>query len=204
MNVICSDMEGVFTPEIWIKVAEKTGIDELRITTRDEPDYDKLMRYRIDILDKKGLKLKDIQDVISEMEPLQGAKEFLDWMRRKAPVIIVSDTFEQFAAPLMEKLGLPTLFCNTLEVEDGKIVGYKLRQPDQKRHVVEALQQLHYGVIAMGDSYNDVSMIKKAENGAFFKPPERVIEEFPEFPVAQDYEKMKDIVRYFLGSGYHL
>ena len=200
MNVICSDMEGVFTPEIWIKVAEKTGIDELRITTRDEPDYDKLMRYRIDILDKKGLKLKDIQDVISEMEPLQGAKEFLDWMRRKAPVIIVSDTFEQFAAPLMEKLGLPTLFCNTLEVEDGKIVGYKLRQPDQKRHVVEALQQLHYGVIAMGDSYNDVSMIKKAENGAFFKPPERVIEEFPEFPVAQDYEKMKDIVRGFLGS----
>ncbi|MDX9786840.1 MAG: bifunctional phosphoserine phosphatase/homoserine phosphotransferase ThrH [Desulfobacterales bacterium] len=192
MQIVCSDLEGVFVPEIWINVAEKTGIQELRLTTRDISDYDVLMQRRIEILAQNGLKLKDIQQVISGMDPLPGAKALLDWLRSRMPVIIVSDTFTQFASPLMEKLGWPTLFCNTLTIDDdGAIVGYQLRQPDGKRKVVEALRQLNYRIIAMGDSYNDISMLQKADAGILFCPPENVIKEYPELPVTRNYDELK-------------
>ncbi|KPA09917.1 Phosphoserine phosphatase/homoserine phosphotransferase bifunctional protein [Candidatus Magnetomorum sp. HK-1] len=195
MNIVCCDLEGVFVPEIWINVSEKTGIKELRLTTRDISDYDVLMKKRLDIMDQNGLKLKDIQQVISQMSPLPGAEQFLNQLRQKTQVIIVSDTFDQFAGPLMEKLGRPTLFCNTLIVDANDcITGYSLRQNDGKRHVVEALKSLNFKIYAMGDSYNDISMLKTADAGFLFRPPENVINEFPEFPVCREYAEIENIL----------
>ena len=195
MNFLCSDLEGVFIPEVWINVAEKTGIPELRRTTRDEPDYGKLMRYRMNILLEHGLKLKDIQEVIATIRPLEGALEMLDWINRKMPMVVVSDTFTQFADPLIAQLGRPTLFCNELVIDtEGFISNFRLRQPDQKRKVVQALQSLQYTVIAMGDSYNDTSMLTQADYGILFRPPENVIRDFPNFPVAADYSGLREII----------
>jgi phosphoserine/homoserine phosphotransferase len=195
MNFLCSDLEGVFIPEVWINVAEKTGIPELRRTTRDEPDYGKLMRFRMALLREKGLKLKDIQDVIATIRPLEGAVEMLDWIRQRVPMVIVSDTFTQFADPLIAQLNRPTLFCNELIIDgEGFIADFALRQHDQKRKVVQALQSLNYKVIAMGDSYNDTSMLIQAEYGILFRPPENVIKDFPNFPVAMDYDALKGIL----------
>lgn len=195
MHIICSDLEGVFVPEIWINVAEKTGIEELRLTTRDEPDYDVLMRKRLEILAREGLKLRDITDVIETMEPLEGAGEFLDWLRSRLQLIVVSDTYAEFAGPLMKKLGWPTLFCHNLEIsEDGAVVGYNLRQKDSKRRAAEALQGLNYRVVAMGDSYNDISMLQAADTGILFRPPQNVVDEFPQFPVTRTYEELKKAV----------
>ncbi len=195
MHVICSDLEGVFVPEIWINVAKKTGIEELKLTTRDISDYDVLMKKRLSILDENKLKLKDITDVIATMAPLDGAKEFLDWLRSETQVIIVSDTYVEFAKPLMEKLGWPTLLCNSLSIgENGAITDYNLRQKDGKRKVAEAFKGLYYKVLAMGDSYNDINMLKVADKGILFRPPKNVIEEFPEFPVTMDYGELKQIL----------
>ncbi len=192
MHILCSDLEGVFVPEIWINVAEKTGIDELRLTTRDISDYDVLMKKRIDILKQNGLKLQDIQSVISKIDPLEGAVAFLDEIRSRHQIIIVSDTFLEFAGPLMEKLKRPTLFCNQLVVAaDGTVEGYRLRQPDGKRQTTKALQGLNYRVIAFGDSYNDINMLKTANAAFLFRPPRNVIDEFPEFPVALTYDDAK-------------
>jgi len=198
MKVILCDMEGVFTPEIWINVAKKTGISELKLTTRDEPDYDKLMKRRIEILNENSLTLMDIQDVITSMDLLPGAKEFIDWLKERAPVIIVSDTFTQFATPLIAKLGYPNLFCNELVIKEGKIVDFKMRQDNGKQKVAEALKGLGYDVIALGDSYNDTNMLKVAGNGILFKPPHNVIEEFPQFPVTTNYNEVKDLIVKFL------
>jgi len=195
MHIICSDLEGVFVPEVWINVAEKTGIPELRRTTRDEPDYDKLMHYRMKILDEHGLKLHHIQEVIAQIKPLPGAVELIDWIKEQTQLIVVSDTFIQFADPLMKQLGRPTLFCHSLIMDDtNRIIGYKLRQPDPKRKTVEALQSLMYKVIAMGDSYNDISMLKQADQGILFRPPANVIADYPQFPVVEDYQHLKGII----------
>ncbi|OQX04488.1 MAG: phosphoserine phosphatase [Desulfobacteraceae bacterium IS3] len=195
MYIVCCDLEGVFVPEIWINVAEKTGIQELRLTTRDVPDYDVLMKRRLAILKEHKLKIKDITDVIATMNPLAGAVEFLDWLRAQVPVIIVSDTFTQFAGPLMKKLGKPALFCNTLIIgEDGSVNDYKLRQKDGKRKSVLALRTLDYKIIAAGDSYNDITMLKEADKGILFCPPDNVKKEFPEFPVTYNYAELKAIM----------
>jgi len=191
MHILCSDLEGVFVPEIWINVAEKIGIPELRLTTRDISDYDVLMKKRLAILDAHSLKLQDIQDVIAGLDPLDGAADVLAEIRSKHQIIIVSDTFVEFAGPLMKKLNHPTLFCNSLEVApDGAVTGYRLRQKDGKRKTVEALHSLDYRVVAFGDSYNDVSMIKAADAGFFFRPPENIITEYPHFPVTQTYPEV--------------
>ncbi len=188
----CLDLEGVLIPEIWIAVAEKTGIKKLRLTTRDIPDYDELMRGRLKILDEHNLKLTDIQEVIGTLSPLEGAKEFLDWLKSEFQVIILSDTFYQFAGPLMEKLEHPTLFCNELIVNnDGCITNYRLRQPDGKTKAVTALKGLNFQVIAAGDSYNDTGMLKVADAGILFRPPDNVVEEFPQFPVTRTYGEFK-------------
>ena len=188
----CLDLEGVLIPEIWIAVAEKTGIKKLRLTTRDIPDYDELMRGRLKILDEHNLKLADIQEVIGTLSPLEGAKEFLDWLKSEFQVIILSDTFYQFAGPLMEKLEHPTLFCNELIVNnDGCITNYRLRQPDGKTKAVTALKGLIFQVIAAGDSYNDTGMLKVADAGILFRPPDNVVEEFPQFPVTRTYGEFK-------------
>ena len=201
MHVICSDLEGVFVPEIWINVAERTGIDALRLTTRDISDYDVLMKRRLSILDANGLKLKDITDVIATMEPLPGALAFLDWLRARTQVIIVSDTFVEFARPLMEKLGWPTLLCHSLTIDDsGAIAGYNLRQTDGKRKVVQAFKRLDYQVLAMGDSYNDVNMLKEAHQGILFCPPQNVIDEYPQFPVTTTYDDLMEIFGKVLGD----
>ena len=195
MNFLCTDLEGVFVPEVWINVADKTGIPELRRTTRDEPDYGKLMRFRMEILREKGLKLKDIQDVIATIRPLDGALELLQWIKERPPMVIVSDTFTQFADPLMAQLNRPTLFCNELIIDgEGFIADFQLRQHDQKRKVVQALQNLNYIVIAMGDSYNDTSMLSQAEYGILFRPPENVVRDFPQFPVAMDYDGLRNLI----------
>ncbi len=195
MHIVCSDLEGVFVPEIWINVAKKTGIEELKLTTRDISDYDVLMKRRLDILRENSLKLKDIQDVIDQMDPLPGAVEFLNWLRSQTQVIIVSDTYVQFAGPLMKKLGYPTLFCHTLEVsENNSVIGYKLRQKEGKKKTVQALRSLKYHIIAMGDSYNDIDMLKEADMGILFCPPQNVIDEFPELPVTTDYQQVKQIL----------
>ena len=191
MYIVCADMEGIFTPEIWINVAERTGIYELRLTTRDISDYDVLMKKRLAILDKHGLKLQDIQAVIAKMAPLEGALDFLNWLRSQLQVIIVSDTYVEFASPLLEKLGWPTLFCNTLSVAaDGKISNYVLRQKDGKKMVASALQNLNYKVIAIGDSYNDITMLQVAEKAILFRPPDNVEAEFPQFPVTTTYAEI--------------
>lgn len=192
MDIVCSDLEGIFTPEIWINFAEITGIEELRLTTRDISDYDVLMKRRLAILDENNLKLDDIQTVIAKLEPLEGALEFLDWLRSVIQVIIVSDTYVEFAGPLMEKLGRPTLFCNTLTVAaDGSIGGYNLRQPDGKKKVALALKTLNYRVIAIGDSYNDINMLKAADHAILYRPPGNVRKEYTEFPAAFNYDELK-------------
>lgn len=195
MYIICADMEGIFTPEIWINVAEKTGIKELRLTTRDISDYDVLMKRRLAILDEHHLKLKDITNVILSMEPLEGALDFLNWLRSKLQVIIVSDTFVEFAGPLLEKLGRPTLFCHCLAVNSkGMIVDYKLRQPDAKRQTAVSLKQLKYSVIGIGDSYNDINMLKESDAPILFRPPQNVKNEYSRFPDAYDYNDLKKMI----------
>lgn len=198
MYIVCSDLEGVFVPEVWINVAERTGIPELRLTTRDISDYDVLMKRRIQILAQHGLKLKDIQNVIATIKPLPGALEFIQWLRERTQLIVVSDTFRQFADPLMKQLNRPTLFCHNLIVDkDDNIVDYRLRQADPKRKTVEALQSLAYKVIAFGDSYNDISMLKQADIGILFRPPKNVIEDYPELPVTHDYEELKALIAHY-------
>jgi phosphoserine/homoserine phosphotransferase len=193
-TIVTLDMEGVLTPEIWIAVAAETGIDELRRTTRDEPDYDVLMRGRLDILNRHGLRLSDIQRVIGTLDPLPGAREFLDELRTLSQVVILSDTFEQFAAPLIRKLNWPTLLCHRLLVEDDRITGYQLRMPDQKRAAVEAFRSLNYQVISAGDSYNDTSMLGAAHTGFLIHAPDNVKIEFPQFkPVESLAELLADI-----------
>lgn len=199
MHIVCTDLEGVLVPEIWIHVARKTGIEELRLTTRDISDYDVLMRRRLGILATHGLKLKDITDVIAKMDPMDGAVEFLDWLRALTQVIIVSDTYMEFAKPLMAKLGWPTLFCNSLSIDaSGAIADYHLRQPDGKRHVVQALQRLNFTVTAMGDSYNDISMLQTAQHALLFRPPETILTEYPQFKVAYDYAAVRREMGIFL------
>lgn len=191
--IACLDLEGVLVPEIWVNVAERTGIAELRRTTRDEPDYDKLMRFRIDILERHGLRMRDIALAIDAMGPLLGAREFLDWLRERAQVIILSDTFYQFAAPLMRQLDHPCLFCNDLEVDAAdRVTGYRLRLQDGKRRAVEALRALNFRVVAAGDSYNDTTMLGAADGGILFRPPQNVIDEFPQFPVTTTYDELRD------------
>ena len=195
MHIVCADMEGIFTPEIWINVAEITGIKDLRLTTRDISDYDVLMKKRLSILKQHGLKLQDIQAVIAKMKPLDGATDFLDWLRSQLQVIIVSDTYVEFAGPLLAKLGQPTLFCNTLSVEvDGSISGYNLRQADGKQKVTIALQSLNYQVIAIGDSYNDITMLKAAERAILYCPPDNVKKEYSEFTVARTYDELRQAI----------
>ncbi len=192
MHIACLDLEGVLVPEIWISVAERTGIAALRRTTRDEPDYDRLMKSRLEILAEHGLGLPDIQAVIASLGPLEGAREFIDWLRERHQVVILSDTFYEFAAPLMRQLGWPTLLCHRLEIDaTGRICGYRLRMPDQKRAAVQAFHALRFRVIAAGDSYNDVAMLAEADAGILFRPPENVVREFPRFPVAHDYDTMR-------------
>ncbi len=192
MELVCLDLEGVLIPEIWIAFAEKTGIQELRATTRDIPDYDVLMKQRMRLLDQHGFGLKEIQEVIATLDPLEGAKEFIDWLNPRFQVIILSDTFYEFGMPMMAKLGYPTLLCHKLEVDsNGRIVNYKLRQPDPKRQSVRALQLLNYRVIAAGDSYNDTTMLKQAEAGILFNAPQNVINEFPQFPAVEGYDNLK-------------
>ena len=199
MYIVCSDLEGVFIPEIWINVAEKTGISELRLTTRDISDYDVLMRKRLQILKENHLKLSDIQAVIDTMNPLEGALEFLNWLRSITQVIVVSDTFKEFAGPMMKKLGWPTLFCHSLTIDDsGMISSYDLRQQQAKKKTTLAMKSLNYQIIAMGDSYNDIAMLKAADRGILFRPPENVVREFPEFPVTHDYDQLEGI-----DSGHH-
>jgi phosphoserine/homoserine phosphotransferase len=191
MRIVCLDLEGVLIPEVWINVAERTGIAELRLTTRDEPDYDVLMRRRLRILDQHGLGLPKIQEVIEGMDCMSGARACLDELRRRYQVIILSDTFYEFAAPFMRKLGWPTLFCHSLEVEpSGRIANYRLRQPDPKRHAVKALHGLNFRVVAAGDSYNDTAMLSEADSGILFRAPENVIRDFPQFPQVQTYEAL--------------
>ena len=192
MQLVCLDLEGVLVPEIWIEFSKRTGIPELSRTTRDEPDYDKLMKYRLDLLKKHKLGLPDIQKVISEMGPMAGAKDFLDALRRDFQVIILSDTFYEFAAPLMVQLGQPTLFCHKLVVDaDGFVADYKLRQPNQKFHAVNALKSLNYQVIAAGDSYNDTGMLGAADAGFFIHPPPSIVALFPQYPVNHSYAELK-------------
>jgi phosphoserine/homoserine phosphotransferase len=195
MNVVCCDLEGVWVPEVWINVAKKTGIDKLKLTTRDIKDYDELMNYRLKILDEHDLKLKDIQDVISTIKPLEGALEMIKWLQSVTRLIVVSDTFIQFADPLMRQLDYPTLFCHNLIVdENDRITGYKLRQKDPKQQVVKALKSLNYEVIAFGDSYNDVSMLLEADKAFLYRPPQNVIDDYPQLPVANDYAGMKELL----------
>ena len=194
-SIVTLDMEGVLTPEIWIAVAEKTRIPELRRTTRDEPDYDKLMRGRLKILDQHGLKLSDIQKVIGGLGLLEGAKGFLDELRATVQVIILSDTFEQFAAPLLRQLGWPTLLCHRLVVEDDRIIDYKLRIPEQKQRAVAAFKLLNYQVIAAGDSFNDTAMLSEAHIGFLFHAPENVKKQFPQFKAVEEYSELLALIR---------
>jgi phosphoserine/homoserine phosphotransferase len=197
LQIVCLDLEGVLIPEIWIEFSERTGIPELAKTTRDEPDYDKLMRGRIEILNREGLGLPDIQKVIDGMRPLAGARKFLDWVRGYCQVVILSDTYYQFAAPLMRQLGYPTLFCHELIVDDaGRVRDYRLRLRDQKRESVRAFRGLKFHTIAAGDSYNDTTMLAEAHAGILFRPPATVAAEFPQFPVTKSYDELRaEIIR---------
>lgn len=195
MNIVCLDLEGVLVPEIWIAFAKESGIPELTRTTRDEPDYDKLMNWRLSILREHGLGLRQIQDTIAKIDPLPGAKEFLDELRSITQVIIISDTFTQFAGPLMEKLGWPTIFCNSLEVaEDGAITGYKMRIQDSKLTTVKALQSIGYDTIASGDSHNDLGMILASKAGFLFRSTEQIKKEYPKLPAYETYEELKTAI----------
>jgi phosphoserine/homoserine phosphotransferase len=193
VDIICLDLEGVLVPEIWITFAKITGIAELKATTRDIPDYDELMTQRLAYLDQYELGLTDIQAAIGQMRPMDGARDFLNTLREQFQVVILSDTFYEFAQPLMRQLGWPTLFCHQLEIsEEGTVTGYLLRQKDAKRKSVQALQELNYRILAAGDSYNDVGMLEEADAGFLFKPPQNVIDEFPQYPVAQEYSDLND------------
>ena len=192
MQVVCLDLEGVLIPEIWIAFSQRTGIADFSRTTRDEPDYDKLMRFRLALLRQHGLKLADIQQVIGNMAPMDGARDFLDDLRRRYQVIILSDTFYEFADPMMRQLGRPTLFCHKLVIDaDGFVADYTLRQPNQKAHAVNALKSLNYQVIAAGDSYNDTGMLGAADAGFFIHPPESIVAQFPQYPVNRSYPELK-------------
>ncbi len=193
MTIACLDLEGVLIPEIWIGLAEKTGIEELKLTTRDIADYDELMSKRLGILDQNGLTLKDIHGVVASLDPLEGARDFLEWLQNQVEVIILSDTFREFAMPLIAKLGNPTMFCHSLSIdyETYKIKSYTLRQKDQKRKAVIALKSLNFRVLSMGDSYNDLSMLEEADAGIFFRPTKKITEEYPDFPVTQTYEELQ-------------
>ena len=196
MNIVCLDLEGVLVPEIWIAFAEATGIPELKRTTRDEPDYDKLMKYRIAILKEHGLGLKEIQDTIATIDPLPGAKEFLDELRTLSQVIIISDTFTQFAAPLMKKLGMPTIFCNTLEVADnGEITGFRMRIEKSKLSSVRALQSIGFETIASGDSYNDLAMIQASKAGFLFRSTDKIKADYPELPAFEEFDDLLDAIK---------
>ncbi|TNE81535.1 MAG: bifunctional phosphoserine phosphatase/homoserine phosphotransferase ThrH [Gammaproteobacteria bacterium] len=192
MEIACLDLEGVLIPEIWIAFAEKTGIEALKRTTRDEPDYDVLMRYRLDILDQNGLGLNEIQEVISTLAPLDGAREFVDWLRERFQVVILSDTFYEFALPLMRQLGYPTLLCHKLETDaKGRVVNYCLRQANPKRQAIVGFKSMYYRTIAAGDSYNDTTMLAEADAGILFHAPQNVIDEFPQFPAVHTFEDLK-------------
>jgi len=196
MHIVCLDMEGVLVPEIWIAFAEASGIPELKKTTRDEPDYDKLMRYRLDILKQHGLGLKEIQAVIEKIDPMEGAKAFLDELRSFTQTIILSDTFTQFAAPLMKKLGMPTIFCNTLEVaDDGEITGFRMRVEKSKYSTVKALQSIGFETIASGDSYNDLGMIRASKAGFLFKSTEQIKKDNPDLPAFETYDELLEAIR---------
>ena len=199
MKLIVADLEGVFLPEIWINVALKTGIEELKLTTRDISDYDVLMTKRLGILKENNLKIQDIQDVIATLDPLDGALEMLNWIRETSQIVILSDTFEEFAKPLMKKLGFPALFCHNLTIgPDGTIADYNLRIDDQKKKAVEAFKGLNYEVIAFGDSYNDTGMIQAADKGFFYRPPESCTTDFPDIPVTQNYAELKAMLESLL------
>ena len=196
MNIVCLDLEGVLVPEIWVAFAEETGIQELKKTTRDEPDYDKLMKWRLGILKEHGLGLKEIQETIAKIDPMPGAKEFLDELRSMTQVIIISDTFTQFAAPLMKKLGYPTIFCNSLEVaENGEIPGFKMRVENSKLTTVKALQSIGFQTIASGDSHNDLGMIKASKAGFLFKSTEQIKKDNPELPAYETYEELMEAIK---------
>ena len=196
MNIVCLDLEGVLVPEIWVAFAEETGIQELKKTTRDEPDYDKLMKWRLGILKEHGLGLKEIQETIAKIDPMPGAKEFLDELRSMTQVIIISDTFTQFAAPLMKKLGLPTIFCNSLEVaENGEITGYRMRVENSKYSTVKALQSIGFETIASGDSQNDLGMIKASKAGFLFKSTEQIKKDNPELPAYETYDELMEAIK---------
>lgn len=202
MYIVCSDLEGVFVPEIWVNVSAHTGIDELKLTTRDISDYNVLMKRRLELLRKYGLTLRDVQNVISLLKPLPGALEFVDWLRSKTQLIVVSDTFTEFAEPLMRELGRPTLFCHHLTTDAmGNITDYNLRQEDGKKHVVESLQSLNYKVIAIGDSYNDISMLKIADYGILYNPPQNVSDENSDLEVVRTYASLKRIITGLLNGG---
>jgi len=196
MWVVCADLEGVFVPEIWINVAKKTGIEKLKLTTRDIKDYDELMRYRLQILDENNLKLQDIQRIIATLKPLDGALAFVRWLRRKTRFIILSDTFIEFAQPLMDQLDNPLLLCHSLETDEtGRITNYKLRQTDAKRKTVEAFRSLNFQTLAFGDSYNDIAMLKAADEGILFCPPDNVVAEYPEFPVTYSIPELQSLLQ---------
>ena len=196
MNIVCLDLEGVLVPEIWVAFAEETGIPELKKTTRDEPDYDKLMKWRLGILKEHGLGLKEIQETIAKIDPMPGAKEFLDELRSMTQVIIISDTFTQFAAPLMKKLGLPTIFCNSLEVaENGEITGYRMRVENSKYSTVKALQSIGFETIASGDSHNDIGMILASKAGFLFKSTDAIKAEYPQLPAYETYDELMDAIK---------
>jgi len=201
MQVVCLDLEGVLIPEIWINVAERLGVADLRLTTRDIADYDELMQTRLRILAREGIKLTDIRDIIQQMAPLPGACTFVDKLQELVPLVILSDTFVQFAGPLMTQLGNPTLFCNELVIDEaGTIHGYRLRQQDGKRRAVEAFHSMNLEVVAAGDSYNDVSMLKEADSAAFFRAPEDIAAQFPQFPSYTDYNQLLDFIREHIGK----
>ncbi len=201
MKILVADLEGVFLPEIWINVAKKTGIEELKLTTRDISDYDVLMTKRLSILKENNLKIQDIKDVIATLDPLDGAQEMLDWIRQESQIIILSDTFEEFAKPLMAKLNFPALLCHSLTIDaEGNIVDYNIRIDNQKKEAVSALKGLNYHVIAFGDSYNDIGMIQEADQGFFFQPPESVITDFPKIPVTRNYHELKTMISSLLNE----
>lgn len=201
MLITCLDLEGVLFPEVWISVAEKTGIRDLRLTTRDISDYDELMQYRLKIIAREKLTLKQIQDTIGSMQPFPGAMEFVDWLRGQGQLIILSDTFQEFARPIMKMLKMPTIFCHSLGVnEENIITSYHLRIADAKKKAVQSLRQLNYNIIAAGDSFNDISMLKEADQGIFYCPPENIASQFPEIPVTRNYEELKDRIKAFIAA----
>ena len=199
MKLFCADLEGVFLPEVWIEVALKVGIEELKLTTRDIADYDVLMKKRLSILNENNLKIQDIVNVISKIDPLEGAVQTLDWIRERTQIIILSDTFEEFAKPMMKKLNFPALLCHSLTIDNnGTIQGYNIRIESQKKRAVQAFQNMNYDVTAFGDSYNDTQMILEADNGFLFQPPENVIKDFPALPVTKNYNELKTMIESFL------